>query len=152
MDKEELIKSLNWFYSLETSQADLYFAQSKAFKDHYGGLVFERAAQVEEGHRDLIGAKIKELGGIPTQTGEVISSIIGVSLGTILSMTGLDMVLKINIKLEEKAMSDYSELITRVEDEGEGPQSELCKLLKYNYIDEDQHAAIFAKLIEASNG
>jgi bacterioferritin len=147
MDKQELINSLNWFYSLETSQVDLYIAQSKKFKDQYGGLVLERAADVESGHRDSISAKIKELGGTPTETGEVISGIIGTSLGTILSMTGLDMALRINIKLEEKAKSDYNQLIERVEKDGESPESELCKLLKYNYIDEDQHAAIFAKLI-----
>ncbi|HVJ47675.1 ferritin-like domain-containing protein [Desulfitobacterium sp.] len=147
MDKEELINSLNWFYSLETSQVELYTAQSRKFKDQYGGMVFERVAEIEQGHGDLISAKIKELGGTPTQLGEVISTIIGASMGTILSMTGLDMALRINIKLEEKAMSDYSQLIASVEKEGESPESELCKLLKYNYVDEDLHAAEFAKLI-----
>lgn len=29
MDKEELINSLNWFYSLELNQVDLYLAQIK---------------------------------------------------------------------------------------------------------------------------
>lgn len=149
MDKKELINSLNWFYSLETSQVELYIAQSKKFTDSYGGLVLERAAQTESNHRDLLSAKIKELGGTPTETGEVISSIIGTSLGTILSMTGLDMALRINIKLEEKAMSDYNQLIERIEKEGVSPESELCKLLKYNYVDEDQHAALFAKLVGA---
>lgn len=149
MDKVELISSLNWFYSLELNQVDLYLAQSKKFKDQYGGMVFERVAEIEQGHVDLISSKIKGLGVTPTSLGEVISPIIGTSLGTILSMTGLDMALRINIKLEEKAMSDYSELITRVEEEGEGPDSELCKLLKYNYVDEDLHAALFAKLIGA---
>lgn len=106
-------------------------------------------AEIEQGHADSISSKIQELGGTPTLLGEVISPIIGTSLGTILSMTGLDMALRINIKLEEKAMSDYSELINRVEKDGDGPESELCKLLKYNYVDEDLHAALFAKIIGA---
>lgn len=151
MDKEELISSLNWFYSLELNQVDLYLAQNKKFSEQYGGMVLERVAEIEQGHADSISTKIKELGGTPTILGEVISPIIGASLGTVLSMTGLDMALRINIKLEEKAMSDYSQLIERVEKDGESPESELCKLLKYNYIDEDLHAAVFGKLIEAES-
>lgn len=150
MEKEELIKSLNWFYSLELNQVDLYLAQNKKFKDQYGGMVFERVAEIEQGHADLVSSKIQELGGTPTSLGEVISPIIGTSLGTILSMKGLDMALRINIKLEEKAKSDYSQLIARVEKDGESPESDLCKLLKYNYVDEDLHAALFAKMAGAT--
>lgn len=147
MKKEDLLNSLNWFYTLELNQVDLYKALSEKFSDNYEGIVFEHIAQIEQGHADNIAAKIKELGSTPTTLGEVISPIIGTSLATILSLSGLDMVHRINIKIEEKAMSDYSKLIEDLEKDGETPDSPLSKLLKYNYIDEQQHASLFATLI-----
>ena len=35
MNKKELIARLNWFYSLELQQVDLYTAQSKQMEDIY---------------------------------------------------------------------------------------------------------------------
>ena len=54
MDKETLISKLNWFYSLEINQVDLYMAQSKTFKGSYESVVFERTAYIEQQHVDNI--------------------------------------------------------------------------------------------------
>jgi bacterioferritin len=53
--KNLLIAKLNWFYSLELNQVDLYTAQSKAFKGSYESIIFERTAEIEQGHVENIG-------------------------------------------------------------------------------------------------
>ena len=67
MEKEDLLSRLNWFYSLELNQVDLYTAQSKTFAGSYESLVFERTAVIEQQHVDNLAAKIRELGGKPTK-------------------------------------------------------------------------------------
>lgn len=63
MKRQGLIARLNWFYSLELNQVDLYLAQSKAFKGSYESIVFERTAHIEQDHVENIGDLIKQLGG-----------------------------------------------------------------------------------------
>lgn len=142
MNKKQLISKLNWFYSLELNQVDLYMAQSKAFKDSYESIVFERTAWVEQQHVENIGDTIKELGGRPTKFGSIVSPIIGRIAGKAISLFGVEVTLKANILIEHKAMKDYTDLINSIRDEyGE----ELEKILKYNLVDEDVHTAWFTE-------
>ena len=142
MDKDKLISRLNWFYSLELNQVDLYNGQSKSFSDEYAGLVFEKLAEIEQTHVDNISAKIKELGASPTKIGDVISPIIGNIAGRLMGMTELDAVLKINILIEQKAMRDYKELINTLKSSLYG-SDDLVKLLTQNFIDENLHTEWF---------
>ena len=142
LDKEKLISQLNWFYSLELNQVDLYKSQSKAFSDEYAGLVFEKLADIEQLHVDNISAKIRELGSSPTRIGDVLSPIIGSIAGRIISLKNLDDVLKINIMIEQKAMKDYKELINNVKNTAYG-SDDLIKLLTQNFIDENLHTEWF---------
>lgn len=147
MHKEQLISKLNWFYSLELNQVDLYIAQSKTFEGTYISQAFERIAYIEQQHVDNIAEKIKELGGIPTKIGDVISPIIGSIAGKIISVAGLESTLKANILIEHKAMHDYREFINTVKSENQ--DQELLKILQNNHVDEDLHTAWFSKkLIE----
>jgi bacterioferritin len=147
MDRAQLILKLNWFYSLELSQVDLYQAQSKTFKNSYYGLSFERIAYVEQQHVDNLGSKIKELGGQPSKLGDVISPILGSVGGKLISLAGLENTLKANILLETKAMQDYRDLIYTVK-QMEQHNDELLKILESNFIDEDLHTAWFAVIID----
>ncbi|HHV64645.1 MAG TPA: ferritin-like domain-containing protein [Peptococcaceae bacterium] len=142
MDKKSLIKRLNWFFSLELNQVDLYKAQSKAFAEEYAGLVFERLSQIEQGHVDNIGAKIKELGANPTVIGDVISPILGHTAGTVIGKMSLAEVLKINTMIEQKAMKDYKSLINELKESLYGSK-ELITLLQQNFIDENLHTEWF---------
>ncbi len=143
MDKEKLISRLNWFYSLELNQVDLYKSQSKAFADEYAGLVFDKLAEIEQLHVDNIFAKISELGTTPTKIGDVISPIIGSIAGKIIGMNELHDVLKINIMIEQKAMKDYKELINNVKYSQQYGSDDLIKLLTQNFIDENLHTEWF---------
>jgi len=143
MDKEDLLRRLNWFYSLELNQVELYKAQAKQFKDRYAGQVFERVSQIEQAHVDSITKQITGFGANPTSLGEVVSPIIGMSLGSLMSLTGLERVLQLNTELERKALSDYKQLLNDLVADGEDPQGELCLQLKNNFIDEHLHTALF---------
>ncbi|NLI93168.1 MAG: ferritin-like domain-containing protein [Peptococcaceae bacterium] len=142
MDKEQLISRLNWFYSLELNQVDLYKSQSKAFENEYAGLVFEQLSSIEQGHVENIGIKIKELGEKPTTIGDVLSPFIGHIAGKILGSRDLPEVLKINTMIEQKAMKDYKGLIEDLKNSDYG-SGELIKILQNNFIDENLHTEWF---------
>lgn len=148
MNMETLIAKLNWFYSLELNQVDIYNAQSKAFKGRYSGIVFERCAYIEQNHVDNIGEKIKELGGKPTVLGDIISPIIGRVAGELISMTGLEDTLSINIMIEQKAMTDYNNLIEKLHQDNYCDK-ELIKILQHNFVDEHIHTEWFRTKIIA---
>lgn len=142
METDALISKLNWFYSLELNQVDLYQAQYKAFQGTYSGLVFERLTYVEQNHVDNIGEKIKELGGKPTILGDMISPIIGKLAGGAISLAGLDDTLAANILIEQKAMKDYNDLIQTLQQD-KHQDKELVKILEHNFVDEHIHTEWF---------
>ncbi|AGA67598.1 ubiquinone biosynthesis protein COQ7 [Desulfitobacterium dichloroeliminans LMG P-21439] len=146
MDREDLLRRLNWFYSLEINQVELYKVQANQFKDFYAGKVFKHVASIEQSHVDNIANQITSLGGEPTTLGEVISPIIGMSLGSLMSLTGLERALQLNAEIERKAMSDYKKLVEDLVSSGEDSEEEICTLLKSNFIDEHLHTALFDML------
>ncbi|HHV61351.1 MAG TPA: ferritin-like domain-containing protein [Firmicutes bacterium] len=139
MDRNALINRLNWFYGLELEQVDLYTAQSKSVDDIYLSKTLERIAVIEQQHVDNIADKIRELGGTPAKTGDIIAPLLGVAAGKITGLIGPLAILKADIRLEEKAMRDYKDLIIKA-----GMDQELFDLLWANLIDEDLHTAWFA--------
>ncbi len=143
MDKDQLLSKLNWFYSLELNQVDLYIAQSKTFEGTYISQAFERIAYIEQDHVDNIAEKIKELGGTPTKIGDVISPIIGGVAGKLISFAGLGNTLRADILIENKAMKDYRDLIKVIKEENQ--DQELLKILQNNHVDEDLHTAWFTE-------
>ncbi len=142
LNRDKLIKILNWFYSLEVNQVDLYLAQSKQVEDIYIKKALERIAEIEEQHVKNIATQIKELGGEPTFIGKVLAPITGQISGRILGWAGIINILKVNIMLEKKAMEDYKKFILKVND----PQ--LFDLLWSNLIDEDLHTSWFTNKVK----
>lgn len=147
MQRDTLIAKLNWFYTLELQQVDLYTAQAQAVEDIYLAKVLARVAAIEQQHVDNIAAEINRLGGEPIELGDVIGPIMGRVSGTITGALGPVMLLKADIALEEKAMKDYKDMILKV---GEDPR--LFALLWDNLIDEDLHSAWFANKIKEIAG
>ena len=143
MDRGTLIRRLNWFYSLELQQVDLYTAQSRAMDDIYLSKTLERVAVIEQQHVDNIAEKIRELGGEPTLLGDIAAPLLGKFMGKVTGFIGPIMVLKTDIALEEKAMRDYKDLILKA-----GQDEELFSLLWANLIDEDLHTAWFANKVK----
>ncbi|MEW5954675.1 MAG: ferritin-like domain-containing protein [Bacillota bacterium] len=146
MNEKQLIAKLNWFYSLELSQADLYTAQSRNMEDIYLAKTLARIAVIEQQHVDNIAAEIKRRGAEPTMLGDVISPILGKVAGSFTGFMGPKTVLKVGIDLEEKAMRDYKEFIVQAGDE------RLFNILWDNLIDEDLHTAWFANKLKELSG
>ncbi|MCL4425867.1 MAG: ferritin-like domain-containing protein [Firmicutes bacterium] len=145
MDQEELLSRLNWFYSLELTQVDNYLAQSRAVDDPYVATGLERVASMEKGHADKISDLVIGSGGQPTRVGDVLSPILGAALGKFLGATDVATMLKTNIKIEAKAVTDYQKLIRELESDGYDPA--LLKSLQQNLVDEDLHSSWFAQVI-----
>ena len=115
-------------------------------QDTYINSAFERIAYIEQQHVDNIAEKIKEMGGNPSKLGDVISPIIGSIAGKVISLGGLERVLKANILIENKAMQDYRSMIASLK---ESPyDKELMKILEHNLVDEDLHTAWFKERLE----
>lgn len=147
MNRQQLIDKLNWFYSLELSQVDLYTAQSRRTEDNYISKVLERVAVIEQQHVDNIADKIKELGGKPTFLGELLAPVTGKILGKAVSLAGTVAALKADIALEERAMRDYKEFILQA-----GGDADLLNLLWANLVDEDLHTAWFTGKVRELEG
>lgn len=147
LNRQQLIDKLNWFYSLELSQVDLYTAQSRKTEDNYISKVLERVAVIEQQHVDNIADKIKELGGKPTFLGELLAPVTGKILGKAVSLAGTVAALKADIALEERAMRDYKEFILQA-----GGDADLLNLLWANLVDEDLHTAWFTGKVRELEG
>ena len=142
MNTQQLIRKLNWFYSLELNQVELYQAQGKAVDDIYLKKLLERVAKIEQGHVDNISDYIYKLGGKPTVLGEAVAPVTGMIAGKVSSWAGVINMLKSDILLEQKAITDYQDLVLKVSDK------DLFELLWSNLIDEDLHTAWFARRVE----
>lgn len=143
MNERELVAKLNWFYSLELNQVDIYTAQARAVEDIYLAKTFARIAAIEQQHVDNMAAEIKRRGAEPTKLGDVISPLLGKTAGFLSGLAGPKAILKLDIDLEEKAMQDYKDLIIKV-----GFDRHLFDVLWDNLIDEDIHTAWFANKLK----
>ena len=143
MEKETLVKKLNWFYSLELNQVDLYRTQGKHVEPDIR-LIFERIAKIEQDHVNNIAAEIHKLGETPSPLGDLIFPIIGSVTGSFLSLTGAQNVLKANIRLEEHATKEYKNLVESLRKDYY-PDAELIKVLESNCVDEQLHTAWFSE-------
>lgn len=143
MEKEALIKKLQWFYFLELNQVNLYLAQSRQVDDFYLKQTLLRIAEVEQGHVENIKAKLAYLGASPAFVGEKVAPLTGMMGGLVTGMAGTIAILKANIDLEEKAMKDYKDFILRV-----GKDDELFEMLWDHLIDEDLHTAWFTNKVK----
>lgn len=142
MQEKDLIRSLNWFYTLEIEQVDLYKTQARSATDIYLQQVLARVAEIEQEHVINLEAEIRRRGATPTRLGAIIAPVLGMVAGTLLNWTNPRTVLRTNITLEEKAMADYKGLILRT---GEEP---LLDLLWSHLIDEDLHTAWFSNKLK----
>ncbi|MFW5976527.1 MAG: ferritin-like domain-containing protein [Bacillota bacterium] len=146
MNNSEIIKKLNWFYTLELTQVDLYTAQSKMVQDKYIKNTLKRVAVIEQQHVDNIADKIKKLGGKPIVIADITAPLLGKLAGTVIGKSGVINMMKINIVLEKKAMSDYKKFIAKTVGE-----SSLSSILWSNLIDEDLHTSWFDSKIKQIN-
>jgi len=122
-------------YVLELTQVDNYIAQAKLIEDQYIARALERFSFIEQQHVDNIAAQLKRFDAVPNKTGDMMAPWIGKIMGNVLGASGVFLLLEINSAIEQKAMSDYKQLIAQVDD------ADLLETLWSNLIDEDLHTA-----------
>lgn len=135
MDKHRLLEKLNWFYSLEINQVDMYRKQSKKTEDPHLARALNKFAEIERGHVENICSTIERLGANPSFLWEVAGEISGAITGTLSSLPSREETLRFNITLEIKAISDYKALIRQVGND------DIREILWSNMIDEELHTS-----------
>lgn len=149
MNKQDLIAKLNWFYSLEMTQVEHYMIQSRYYKDEEASVAMEHFSQVEQQHVENISAQIRGLGAEPTKIGELAAPSLGFVGGNILSLSGMENALKVNIRIEELAVADYQDLINTLNKDGYNDK--LVKILQFNLLDEQLHILWFKNKLKELN-
>jgi len=135
MDIEKVISKLNWFYTLEINQVDLYMTQSRKAEDLHLQRALKKFAEIEQGHVENIREMIEQLGQTHTLAGEVLGEITGKIAGKLSSLPSPAETLKFDVALERKAIADYHKLIDLVDEPA------ICDLLWNNLIDEELHTS-----------
>lgn len=135
MERDALLHKLNWFYSLEVNQVEMYLKQSNETDDPHLSRALKKFAEIEQGHMENIREAIENMGETATISGEFLGKLTGSAAGLLASWSSWDKALQFNIALEKKAIEDYKNLANTVD------QPEIGELLLNNMIDEELHAA-----------
>ncbi|MFW6035840.1 MAG: demethoxyubiquinone hydroxylase family protein [Halothermotrichaceae bacterium] len=142
MKDSTLIKWLNWFYTLEMGQVDLYLSQAKKSEDPYIAHVLLKVAEVEASHAELFSDILKRMGSRPYMIDSLLSYITGHIPGLITPITGTTNLFLYNYTLETIAIADYKMLLKKIEPVTDLHQ-DLINILMSNLIEEDFHRIWF---------
>ncbi len=142
MNKNTLIKWLNWFYTLEIGQVDLYLSQAKKSEDDYIAHVLLKVAETEASHAELFSDILNRLGNKPYKIDSLLSYITGHIPGLITPLTGTVNLFLYNYTLESIAIADYKNLLKLVEAKTD-LEKDLIDILISNLIEEDFHRIWF---------
>lgn len=141
MDKVQLVAKLNWFYSLEISQVEMYMTQSRKTRNAHLKLALKKFADIEKGHVENIRELIEKMGHSPTVLGETAAEFTGKLAGTLSGLASREKTLRFNIAIEKKAIADYKKAIKQVDDPA------IREVLWSNMIDEELHTAWMSRHI-----
>ena len=140
LNKDQIIELLHKFLNAEIAGRDLYLQQSKNLDDPSLIQTLKSFASSESGHIINIRDKITELGGKPRSVSEVRDIQKGITDASHQVSAPLDM-LRIDLKLEEIAINDYTAALEIIEDEG------VKTLIENNLADEIHHSLYLSKKI-----
>lgn len=142
MNDSKLILWLNWFYTLEVGQVDLYLSQAKKSEDPYIANVLLKVAETEARHAELFSDILRRMGTKPNKVDALLSYIAGHIPGMVTPLTGTVNLFLYNYTLETIAMKDYKMLLKKVKPETDLHQ-DLINILISNLIEEDFHRIWF---------
>lgn len=140
IDIKDTINLLQKYLAAEVAGRDLYMEQAKTLKDPILVQALKSFASTESGHIINIREKIEELGGIPKPLNEIREAQKGVSDASHQVSAPLDM-LRIDLKIEENAINDYTAGLELIEDPG------VRALLENNLAEEIHHSLYLSKRI-----
>ena len=106
MDKDSLIKLLNYALQFEYSDVFLYPREAKEIKDEKIAKLFEEFGLMEVRHADILAIRIAELGGKPVWDFKLLSD-----------LNDLKLILERHLEYENKAVNFYQNLIDQIDDQ-----------------------------------
>ncbi|MHB1661586.1 MAG: formate/nitrite transporter family protein [bacterium] len=140
IDIKDTINLLQKYLAAEVAGRDLYMEQAKTLKDPILVQALKSFASTESGHIVNIREKIEELGGTPKPLNEIREAQNSVSDASHQVSAPLDM-LRIDLKIEENAINDYTSGLELIEDPG------VRTLLENNLAEEIHHSLYLSKRI-----
>lgn len=134
MEREKVLKTLQFFLTLEKSQVEFYGIQSKWAKDRELKKGLLRLQSIEQSHVDNLSVIIEKMGGNPSMVTEI-GKLGGVIFGETSGLVGDVAMLKLGAFIEDKAISDYEKFIKYIDD------PILKEIMENNKVDEELHAS-----------
>ena len=136
----DTIAWLQKYLAAEVAGRDLYVEQAKTLKDPILVQALKSFASTENGHIVNIKEKITELGGTPNPIHDIREAQKGVSEASHQVSAPLDM-LRIDLKIEENAINDYTAGLEVIDDPG------VRALIENNLAEEIHHSLYLSKRI-----
>jgi len=132
LDLNRLRRTLRWFYILEVNQVALYKVQARLTAEEVDKRLYFKAAEIESGHvRNILGA-LTHFGGRPGLLA-LLAPLTGAIAGALTSLFNNKITLRVDIALENRAMTDYLNFIRTC------PHQSLREILWSNCLDESLH-------------
>lgn len=137
MNKQQLIRTLNFFVLIEKQQVELYKSQAEVVTDKKLARALKRFMEIEQSHVENITQLLQYLNSYDNPAFAVAGKAIGQGaklIGTILAGTQKEKyMLTANIFGEMKAIQDYKKIIKQIDD------PVIKEVLWNNLIDEELH-------------
>ncbi len=137
---QDTITLLQKYLAAEVAGRDLYVEQAKTLNDPILVQALKSFASTESGHIINIREKITELGGTPNTLNSIREAQKGVSEASHQVSAPLDM-LRIDLKIEENAINDYTAGLEVIDDPG------VRALIENNLAEEIHHSLYLSKRI-----
>ena len=109
----EVLDSLRFMHNMERFATQIYHKQFRAFRGLEIADRLVAAANNEQEHQDILRKRIIELKGTPSMIG-FLFHIAGAVLGFCVTLFGKRFILKTDIWIERKAVSDYGKFLRNV--------------------------------------
>ncbi len=139
----DVMKALRRMHNLERLATEVYRVQTGAFREEKELSDRLHAAKLkEQEHIDNLKARIEELGGGTSGLGMGFQKA-GKTLGMITRLLGKNTMLRTDIRIEEKAIKDYSAFLGKVDFDAKSRA-----LIEKNAEDERLHARRWQDFIE----
>jgi bacterioferritin (cytochrome b1) len=134
MDREQIIEALDRNLRAELSAVEMYAAHAQAIPEDIVAQGVRAIMAVEQRHARDLAARIKALGGAPTEPGGA-ETIVGRAAGAATAQGATVEMLRLALAEEQQFIRDYAAEIAEImEDE------ETLDMLEEHLVDEIQHS------------
>ena len=143
MDENEIVRALNAVVKVEAMAVQIYRAQMWRFRGRRE--IAERlihATVNERKHFDDLTSRVRDLGGTPSRLSPLFA-VGGWMIGFLPTLAGKVPALKLDIRVEERAVRDYQRFLNRVNFDEESRA-----LMEKNMADEEEHIRAWKDSIE----